>query len=148
MAEFAARSGNQRAEFRELHWPQVGGHQVRLRRAKQRDDDAPVVEVIALSPELADLQERMRAIFPSARGGAYKERAFKTAWARLMADAMDAAAGPPVLMADERFAFHDLRAFYITEHRRLHGALPDLHKDPGTTARVYDRSREVKRRSL
>jgi hypothetical protein len=44
MAEFAARSGNRRIEFRELHWPQVREDQIRLRRAKQRDDDAPVVE--------------------------------------------------------------------------------------------------------
>jgi hypothetical protein len=157
MAEFAARSGNRRVEFRELHWPQVGADQVRLRRAKQRAGDAPIVEVIAMSPELAALLARMRLIsgadkagpvFPSARGGAYRERAFKTAWSRLMADALDTSAGPPVLTSGQRFTFHDLRAFYVTEHKRLRGALPDLHKDTRTTARVYDRSREITRRAL
>lgn len=65
-----------------------------------------------------------------------------------MQAAMDASSGPPVLTEGQRFSFHDLRAFYTTEHKRLHGELPDLHKNRDTTARVYDRSREVKRRSL
>lgn len=157
MAEFAARSGNRRVEFRELHWPQVGEGSIRLRRAKQRAGDAPIVEVIDVSPELAALLERMRAIsgtnrtgpvFPSARGGPYRDRAFKTAWSRLMAAALDASAGPPVLADGQRFTFHDLRAYFATEHKRQRGTLPDLHKDPGTTARVYDRNREVRRRAL
>lgn len=157
MAEFAARSGNRRVEFRELHWPQVGDEVIRLRRAKQRDGDAPIVEVIGISPELRALLERMRGIsggdktgpvFPAARGGAYRDRAFKSAWSRLMADAMDASAGPPVLVIGQRFHFHDLRAYYVTEHKRLRGELPDMHKDRGTTARVYDRSKEVRRRSI
>ena len=157
MAEFAARSGNRRIEFRELHWPQVGEESTRLRRAKQRDDDAPVIEVIAMSPELLELLARMRQVsgnnktgpvFPSARGEAYRERAFKSAWSRLMAAAMDATAGPPVLLPGERFTFHDLRAYYVTEHKRLHHALPDLHANPATTARVYDRTKIVNRSSL
>jgi integrase len=157
MAEFAALSGNRRIEFRELHWPQVGDDVIRLKRAKQRDRDRPVWEVISISPQLRELLERMRVIngadkagpvFPSARGGAYRDRAFKSAWARLMADAHDASAGPPVLGADEHFTFHDLRAFHATEHKRQRGALPDLHKDPGTTARIYDRTKEILRRAL
>lgn len=157
MAEFAARSGNRRIEFRELHWTQWTEADCRMRRAKQRDDDAPVFEVIANSPELLDLRTRMLAIsgskkagpvFPSARGGAYQERAFKSAWSRLMADATDASAGPPVLWPAQRFTFHDLRAFYTTEHKRRTGVLPDLHKNPETTARVYDRTREVQRRAI
>ena len=31
---------------------------------------------------------------------------------------------------------------------RALGALPDLHADPGTTARVYERSRESRRTAL
>ncbi len=157
MAEFAARSGNRRVEFRELHWPQVGDEVIRLRRAKGREGAPPVIEVISISPELRALLDRMRVIsgsdktgpvFPAARGGAYRERAFKSAWSRLMADAMDASAGPPVLVEGQRFHFHDLRAYYVTEHKRLRGELPDMHKDPGTTARVYDRAKEVRRRAL
>lgn len=157
LAEFAALSGNRRIEFRELSWPQVSETEIRLRRAKQRDDDVPVVEVIGMSPALANLMQRMRAIsgtnlvgpvFPSARGGAYRERAFKSAWSRLMQEALDIEAGPPVLQAGIRFTFHDLRAYHVTEHKRLRGALPDLHANPATTARVYDRSREVRRKAL
>ena len=157
MAEFAARTGNRRVEFLELHWPQVGDESVRLRRAKQRDDNRAVFEVGAIPAAMAELLARLRAlssddkvgpVFPSARGGAYRERAFKSAWARLMADATDADVGPPVLLASDRFTFHDLRAFYVTEHKRTRGELPDMHKNTATTARVYDRTKEVKRRSL
>lgn len=157
MAEFAALSGNRRAEFRPLRWPQWTAETVRLQRAKQRDDDAPVFEVVANSPALLELRERMLAVsgadpvgpvFPAARGGAYNERAFKTAWARLIAAALEDEAGPPVLLAGQRFTFHDLRAHYVTEHKRRTGALPDLHRNTATTARVYDRAREVKRRAL
>lgn len=157
MAEFAACSGNRRVEFKGLHWTQVDEHEIRLMRAKQRTGDQPIVEVIEVSPRLADLLARMRVVsghdkagpvFPAARGGAYKDRAFKSAWARLMAEAMDASAGPPVLVAEVKFTFHDLRAFFVTEHKRQRGNLPDLHKDPATTARVYDRTKEVNRRAL
>lgn len=157
MAELAALSGNRRIEFRELSWPHVDEAEIRMRRAKQRDADAPVIEVVAMSPALANLMARMRVIsganpvgpvFPSARGGAYRERAFKSAWARLMAEALDDENGPPVLQAGIRFTFHDLRAYHVTEHKRQRGALPDLHANPGTTARVYDRTREVRRRAL
>ena len=48
----------------------------------------------------------------------------------------------------QRFTFHDLRAYYVTQTKHRTGALPDLHRDPGTTARIYDRGRESKRRSL
>ncbi len=53
-----------------------------------------------------------------------------------------------VLSQETRFTFHDLRAYYTTMHKREHGDLPDLHANPATTARVYDRSKEVKRRAL
>jgi integrase len=128
-----------------------------LQPAEQRDGEPTIVEVIGISPELAAQGERMRAIsgsdpvgpvFPSARGGAYNERAFKTAWSRLMAAARNAEQGPPVIGHRQRFTFHDLRAYFVTEHKRLRVELPDLHKDKSTTARVYDRSREVNRRSL
>lgn len=157
MAEFVACSGNRRVEFLALHWPQVGAAEIRLMRAKQRAGDEPIVEVIEISPALADLLARMRAIsgkdktgpvFPAARGGAYKDRAFKSAWARLRVEAMDCTFGPPVLTPETRFTFHDVRAFFVTEHKRQRGNLPDLHKDPATTARVYDRSKEVNRRAL
>ena len=47
-----------------------------------------------------------------------------------------------------RFTFHDLRAYYATTHKKERGTLPDLHKDPGTTAKIYDRNTEVSREAL
>jgi hypothetical protein len=51
-------------------------------------------------------------------------------------------------VVSQRFTFHDLRAHYATQHKRALGALPDLYADPGTTARVYERSRESRRKAL
>jgi integrase len=48
----------------------------------------------------------------------------------------------------KRFTFHDLRAYYVTQYKSERGALPDLHANPATTARVYDRTKIVKRRGL
>jgi len=109
------------------------------------------VEVVDRSPALDDLLERMRAIakndrlgyvFPTRTGGAYTDSGFKGMWGKLV----DAAIEAKVIA--KRFTFHDLRAYYTTQHKARHGALPDLHANPATTARVYDRSKEVKRRSL
>jgi integrase len=63
-------------------------------------------------------------------------------WNKLMKKAI--AAG----IVTWRFTFHDLRAYYATQHKRTHGTLPDLHKDPGTTAAIYDRNTEVGRDAL
>ena len=53
-----------------------------------------------------------------------------------------------VITAKDRFTFHDLRAYYATVHKQVHGALPDMHTNPATTAKVYDRNKEVRRRAL
>ncbi|WP_232434993.1 hypothetical protein [Burkholderia ubonensis] len=47
----------------------------------------------------------------------------------------------------KRFALHDLRAYYVTRRKAERGALPDLHANPATTARVYDRAKIVRRRA-
>jgi hypothetical protein len=46
------------------------------------------------------------------------------------------------------FGHVDLRAHYATVHKQQHGVLPDLHKNPRTTARVYDRNKAIKRSAL
>jgi integrase len=85
----------------------------------------------------------MGAVFAAPKtGNAYKDEGFKSAWQRLMKDAI--AAG----VVQERFTFHDLRAHYTTYYKLKFGSLPDMHADPATTARVYERSREVRRKSL
>lgn len=151
MAEFAALTGNRRAEFLNLHWPQVDDEIVRLQRAKGRGGRKKR-ELVAVSDALKIVLDRMRAlptynpmgpVFAApTTGNAYAESGFTTMWQRLMVDAM--AAG----VVKERFTFHDLRAHYTTYFKLRFGELPEMHADPGTTARVYERTREVKRRSL
>lgn len=149
MAEFAALSGNRRCEFLDLSWAQIGPDAVRLARAKQRERET--VEVLARSPALDALIDRMRAIAPDDRmgtvfhnrqGNPYTDAGFKAMWSKLINAAVEAG------VIEVRFTFHALRAHYVTEHKAQRGALPDLHSNPATTARVYDRNREVKRRAL
>lgn len=149
MAEFAALTGNRRIEFLELHWPQISDTEVRLIRGKQREKQ--VVEVVSISPALAALLERLRglaknvrlgAVFPNRAGNCYTEQGFKAMWSKLVLKALEEKA------IEKRFTFHDLRAYHVTQHKVQRGALPDLHANPGTTARIYDRSKEVKRDSL
>jgi len=119
-------------------------------RGKQRDDKQ-VVEVVSISPAPAELLDRLRglasdnrlgAVFPARGGNPYTEQDFKAMWSKLVLKALAEKA------IEKRFTFHDLRTYYVTQHKVQRGALPDLHANPGTTARVYDRTKEVKRRSL
>ena len=151
MAEFAALTGNRRMEFRTAHWTQVDDELVRLVRAKGRRGQAKR-ELVAISEALRAVLARMKAlegyspmgaIFRAPKtGNPYSEAGFKAMWARLMDKAL--ASG----IVAERFTFHDLRAHYATYHKLQFGALPEMHADPATTARVYERSREVRRESL
>jgi integrase len=151
MAEFAALTGNRRIEFRALHWPQVDEELIRLTRAKGRGGKGKR-ELVAVSEALQAVLDRMKAapgyspmgpVFRAPRtGNAYTERGFKSGWNRLMVAALKAGA------VKERFTFHDLRAHYATYFKLKFGELPEMHADPATTARVYERSREVRRRSL
>lgn len=149
MAEFAALTGNRRIEFRALTWLQVSDDAVRLSRAKQRGKE--VWEAVEITPALADLLSRMRAlaveprigyVFLTRGGGPYSEAGFKTMWNRLMSDAR--AEG----VVSEPFTFHDLRAYHVTQYRKQRGTLPNLHSNPSTTARIYDRAKEIRRKGL
>lgn len=149
-ARFAALAGSRQAELLPLHWPQWSEGEVRLRRAKQRGG-AEKVERIETSPALAvlraDLQAvatnpTMGAVFPNRQGNPYTSSGFAAMWGKLMREAMAKKA------IGRRFTFHDLRAFYVTEHKRATGTLPDTHASPTTTARVYERSREARRKAL
>ena len=86
---------------------------------------------------------RIGSVFPTLRRNQpYTESGFKSMWNKLVKKAL--AAG----IIERRFTFHDLRAYYATQHKIQRGALPDLHANPATTARVYDRSKESKRGAL
>jgi integrase len=151
MAEFAALTGNRRIEFRTLHWPQVDEEIIRLTRAKQHGGKERR-ELIARSEALDAVLERMKqrpgyspmgAVFAAPlTGNPYTNDGFKSNWQRLMQAAMKAG------VVAERFTFHDLRAHYTTYYKLKFGDLPDMHADPATTARVYERSRQARRKSL
>ncbi len=149
MAEFASLTGSRRVEFLHLHWPQVGKDVVRLVRAKQRKRQ--VVESLTISPALDALLSKLRAtasnptlgaVFPNKHGNPYTDQGFKAVWGRLVNLAIEKK------VIERRFTFHDLRAYFVTQYKAETGLLPDLHANPGTTARVYDRTKEVKRRSI
>ena len=153
-AEFASLAGSRKCEFLNLTWPQVDqqAQVIRTVRAKQRGTKREqIVEVIKISPNLAALLDKLAAVrrfdclyvFPNRDNNQYTDRSFKTLWQRCVDEAIE----QKILSTDTRFTFHDLRAFYATTHKRLTGSLPDLHKNPETTARVYDRSKEVFRSS-
>ena len=42
---------------------------------------------------------------------------------------------------------HDLRSYYVTQFKAQFGILPSIHADPATTARIYDSSKEVIRKT-
>jgi integrase len=154
-ASYASLAGNRKVEFLDLAWPQVDldAGQVRVKRAKQRGKKrGEVVEVIAITPALRACLEELKAlrrgdclyVFPTRDNNAYSARGFKTLWQRIVLKAI----AEKVIPAEARFTFHDLRAYYATAHKEQTGELPDLHKNPETTARVYDRTKVVKRSAL
>lgn len=173
-AEYASLAGSRRVEFLDLCWPQISrppaearreiraGRQegslgeVRVKRAKQRGKKrGEVIDVIEISVQLDDLLDRLEAlrdergvdclyVFPTRDNNAYSARGFKSLWQRCMVLAIE----KNVIPANSRFTFHDLRAYYTTVHKKVRGELPDIHKDPQVTARVYDRNTEVPRKAL
>ena len=150
MAEFASLGGNRGVEFRLLTWPQVGASEIRIMRAKQRDGNE-VVEVFPMHGAASSLMERMRSlakndrfgwVFPNSKGNCYTAQSFKLAWARLKTAARKAG------VLEKNFTFHDLRSYYVTQYKAKFGNLPEIHADPGTTARIYDGSKVVNRKML
>lgn len=155
-AEYASLAGNRQVEFLRLTWRQVDFEAgvVRTFRAKQRGQNREqIVESIHINEGLRALFVRLQAmrpnpacpyVFPSNRGTAYTANGFQTQWQKCVHAAID----EKVLDIADRFTFNDLRAFYATRHKKELGALPDLHKNPTVTARVYDRNKEVGRESF
>lgn len=155
-AEYASLAGNRKVEFLNLTWPQIDRNlgEIRTIRAKQRGKKRDqIVEVVDISPAMEELLGRLELVrprkdclyvFPTRDGNPYTRRGFQTLWQRIVQGAIQVG----VITAEDRFTFHDLRAFYATQHKQKTGRLPDLHKNPETTARVYDRSKIVRRRSV
>lgn len=151
MAEFCAYSGSRKIEFLNMTWHQVDfdGGVIRVPRAKQRGaKKGNVIDVITMSQNLMGLLLTIRAsnqnlnyVFPAQKGMPYTASGFKGMWGKLKREAKLAG-------IEFNATFHDLRAYYATTHKAETGLLPDLHANPATTARVYDRSKEFKRKAV
>lgn len=153
VAEFCAHVGSRKIECLDLAWPQIDEKQgvIRIKRAKQRGKKrGEVIDVINISDALQDLIDRLKTIrkhglyvFPTIRGTHYTSSGFKGAWGKLIKEAKD------LKIIEGGFTFHDIRAYYVTQFKKSNdGRLPDIHANPQTTARIYDRTKEVKRRAL
>ncbi len=123
-----------------------------MNRAKQRGKKrGNIIDSIKISDTLQNLIDRLSLIrknsiyvFPTIRGSHYTLSGFKGMWGKIMAEAKE-----QKIVGAEGFTFHDLRAYYVTQYKQLHdGKLPDLHSNPQTTARIYDRLKEVKRGAI
>ncbi|NRO95623.1 tyrosine-type recombinase/integrase [Paraburkholderia sp. NMBU_R16] len=152
-AEYAALAGNRKAEFLDLSWPQIDEEKgvIRVKRAKQRGKKrGEVIEHIEITPAVSELLSRLRAarkddclyVFSTRHRTHYTSAGFKAMWQKVIV----AALAEKVIA--KRFTFHDLRAYYATQYKAKRGELPDLHANKETTARVYDRTKIVKRRAL
>ncbi|WNG69330.1 tyrosine-type recombinase/integrase [Cupriavidus gilardii] len=155
-AEYAAVAGSRKVEFLDIVRPQVdrAAGVIRTKRAKQRGiKRGEIIEEIEITPKLADLLDRIDAVhaaqdrdclylFPNRHGSHYTAAGFKAMWGKVMNAALEEK------VIEERFTFHDLRAYYATTHKAERGSLPDLHANPAITARVYDRNKIIKRKAL
>lgn len=152
MAEFAALAGSRRVEFLDLQVPQIDlqAKVIRLMRAKQHLG-AMKAETISMGPAMENLARRLVGlerpanslqVFNNTKGNPMTESNFLSGWQRAMVTALKEG------VITRRFTFHDLRAYYTTQHKEKYGSLPELHANEATTARVYDRSKVSKRTSL
>lgn len=152
MAEFAALAGSRRIEFLHLTLPQIDseGCIIRLMRAKQHGGGKRRENVL-ITAAMEDLVRRLLAlprpegclhVFVTRDGNPYTDSGFASTWQRAMSQAIKDEVIP------RRFTFHDLRAYYTTQHKVQYGALPELHADQKTTARIYDRSKVSVRKGL
>ncbi len=149
-AEFASLAGPRQIEFLSITWPFIGATEIRIKGAKQRKGAPEIIDKVEISPAMAELLGRLTAVrkndcqtvFPNRHGNPYTRSGFKGMWGKLMKAATDATA------ISQHFTFHDLRAFYATQHKAITGNQANLHKNPATTARIYERSIEAKRRAL
>jgi len=152
-AEYAALAGSRKIEFLDLAWPQIDEAEnvIRTKRAKQRGKKrGEVIEHVEMTSAIRELVGRLKAarkddclyVFSNRYATHYTQQGFKASWGKLMNEAIERK------VIRHRFTFHDLRAYYVTRFKTERGSLPDLHANPATTARVYDRNRIVKRKGL
>jgi len=151
-AEYSSLTGSRQVEFLQLQWDQVEDTVIRLKRGKQRKAKRnKIVDVIQITPHLRALLDRLKAacsdslyVFPNRYKHHYTAAGFKTMWSRCREKAIT----DGIITPEEKFTFHQLRAYYVTRFKSDSGLLPDIHANPATTASIYDRNKEVPRSAL
>lgn len=83
-----------------------------------------------------------RIVWVNERKGQLTEGGFNSLWGRAMAQALE------LKVISERFTFHSLRAYFTDAYRKQHGSLPNLHKNPATTANIYSQRKDIERKSI
>lgn len=151
-AEYASLAGNRQIEFLDLTWAQIDFNEgiIRTRRAKQRGD-RKVIDLITISPRMKTLLLKLKSlnrdcllVFPNSKNTKYTSSGFRSMWQKSVLSAIDEG----IINPSDRFTFHDLRAYYATQHKNESGTLPELHANPATTAKIYERSGKSRRSAL
>lgn len=151
-AEYASLAGNRQIEFLDLTWSQVDfdAGVIQTQRAKQRAGKK-IIDLIDITPRMKNLLLKLKAlnrdclfVFPNSKDTKYTSSGFQSMWQKSML----AAIHDEIVKKEERFTFHDLRAYYTTQHKIESGTLPDMHASPTTTAKIYDRSKQSRRSAL
>jgi integrase len=142
-----ALTGRRRAEVLNLTTFALRDDGIHVVAAKVKKDEPDRMFLIAWSPLLRQLVGEALAmkrsahgyLFANEEGHPYTDSGLKTMWNRNMNDY--------VAKGGVRFTAHDLRAYYVTEKSEK-GENPEMHRNPATTKRVYDRTRVVKVKPL
>ena len=152
VAEYASLSGNRKIETLAIKKDQIDFKNaiIRTQRAKQRGwkiktdliEITPKMEALLL--KIPSLSRNSNNLFPTMKNTRYTSSDFRTMWNKCILDAIKHG----IMNESERFTFHDLRAYYTTPHKLQSGTLPDIHANPATTARIYERSGQSKRSAL
>ncbi len=130
-AEYASLAGNRKVEFLQLSWDQIDetAGVVQTVRANQRGKRrGEVSELVTITPSMQALIDQLKAlraergvdcahVFPTRDNNAYTARGFKTLWQRCVLQVIK----ENVLSKEDRFTFHDLRAYYATAHKKALG---------------------------
>lgn len=151
IAEFCALTGQRRGDLLRLRLAQIGPDGIRIRPAKTKHDEVQVDILIEWSDRLRQVVEWAKALprpvrglylFCNRHGQPYTDAGFKAMWNRLQV-AYAKAGG-------ERFTFHDLRAFYVTEGKDKGLPVTEAtgHKSEATANRIYDRRKIRKAKPL
>lgn len=167
-AKFCALAGRRREDVLRLPLPKPDDEIIVIQPQKIKHDEATVTIEIPITAGLREVIEQVRGVhrlreqlfdereakrtaqgrigkerrpvrslfmFCNQQGQPYSDAGFKAMWNRLQIRWEE--------KGNNRFTFHDLRAYYVTEAKARGWQVKDTtgHKDESTANRVYDRRR-------